>query len=326
MYYEKPGDISYKSFFYALRILSLVGFVLLVGGLTAQHYRIEPLLQLADMTIAMTLIFGSMAIVAISILLVVDYRTGLRRWKQRQADLRLLASREGFTAVPYAPKADHHHKGTPFTIQQDYQLTEIAQFTDTRASFEIGTLVYATRRSVGQSDRLGYIAIALEREVPQILLDAKHNNTFGSNLLQSARKQQTISLEGDFHKHFTVYGPKDLNTDIRAILTPDAMALLIDEAANYDIEFVDKTIYIYKSGGFDLLDTAEYDRCLQLVERIGGKAKARTKHYKLEGNDPSKLQKYLDHEQNAVLFSVLLYAPLPFAAAFITYLILDSVK
>lgn len=325
MYYEKPGDISYKTFFYALRLASLIGFVLLVGGLIVQHYQIEPLLGFADVAIAVTFIFGSGAIVAISILLIVDYRTGLRRWKLRQAALQTLAAQKEFTAVPYAPKVEHHHKGTPFTAQQDYQLTEIAQFTTAHMAAEIGTIVHATRRSIGQSDRLGYIAITLDREVPQILLDANHNNTLGSNLLGSARTQDRISLEGDFYKHFTVHGPKNFNTDIRAILTPDAMAFFMDEASNYDIEFVDKVVYVYKNGGFDLLDSAEYDRCMQLIKKIGGKAKARTKHYMLESGDSSQLEKYLSHEQRAVLFSVLLYAPLPFAAAFITYLTLDII-
>lgn len=326
MYYEKPGDISYKTFFYALRMASFIGLILLVGGLIVQHYQIEPFLRFADTAVGMTLIFGSMFVVLVSLMLFIDYRTGLTRWKQRQTSLQLLASQKGFTAIPYIPKSNHRHTGTPFTTQQDYQLTEIAQFDDSHMSVEIGTVVYATRRSVGHSDKLGYIAVTLDREVPQILLDAKHNNMLGSNLLQSAKKQHVISLEGDFHKYFTVYGPTDFNTDIRAILTPDAMALLIDEAASYDIEFVDKTVYLYKNGGFNLLDTVEYDRCMQLIETIGGKAKSRTKHYSLEGSNPAQLQKYLTHEQNVVLFSILLYAPLPFIAAFITYLTLDLVN
>ena len=84
-----------------------------------------------------------------------------------------------------------------------------------------------------------------------MLLDAKANNTnlFGkslaSNLPVSLRKDQVLSLEGDFDKYFTLYAPKDYERDALYIFTPDLMTLLIDNAHSFDAEVVDNRLYIY---------------------------------------------------------------------------------
>lgn len=322
MYYEQPGGISYRTFLYMLRIIALLGLAFLIGGLIVQHYQIEPWLEWIDVTVGMTLIFGPVLIGSIAFLLFQDYLGGIKRWRHRQELLRKFASKNGFDFVSYT-SGDSTHKGMPFNSGQNFVATEVMQIVKGEAVAEIGTIVYSVRETIGQAEKIGYIAVELDREVPQILLDAQENNKFGSNLLRAAKGHQTVALEGDFNKYFTAYAPHDYEVDLRYILTPDMMALLIDEAKGFDVEFVGNHVYIYRSGGFDLLDEAQYDLCMRLIGTIGDKADTRTRRYRLGSTSIDSMRTQLSRQRRAVIFQVVFYAPLPFIAAFITYFILS---
>ncbi|MEO7546479.1 MAG: hypothetical protein ABIT21_09370 [Terrimesophilobacter sp.] len=75
--------------------------------------------------------------------------------------------------------------------------------------------------------------------VPNMILDAKSNNFLWTNLPQNFSRNQVLSLEGDFDKHFTLYCPKEYEHDALYVFTPDLMTRLIDHAAGYDVELVD---------------------------------------------------------------------------------------
>ena len=85
----------------------------------------------------------------------------------------------------------------------------------------------------------GYLALQLERRLPNMVLDAKANNSlFGSDLPISFARDQKLSLEGDFDRYFTLYCPKEYERDALYVFTPDLMALLIDNTAQFDVEIV----------------------------------------------------------------------------------------
>ncbi len=83
----------------------------------------------------------------------------------------------------------------------------------------------------------GQVTIPLKKAMPHIVLDAKGNNGFfgATSLPEGFDKSQVISLEGDFDKYFTLYGPEGYQTDVRYILTPDVMQVLIDHARGRDV-------------------------------------------------------------------------------------------
>jgi hypothetical protein len=134
----------------------------------------------------------------------------------------------------------------------------------------------------------GYVAIKLDRMLPQMILDAKANNFLGTNLPLSFSRDQVLSLEGDFDRYFTLYCPKEYERDALYVFTPDLMARLVDEAALFDVEIVDDWMFLYSAKTFDLADPQAIARLFRIVDSVGDRTLSRTQRYadsKLAGAD-----------------------------------------
>ncbi|MFS0734434.1 hypothetical protein ABC304_00755 [Microbacterium sp. 1P10UB] len=107
--------------------------------------------------------------------------------------------------------------------------------------------------------RWGYVAIKLDVPLPHIVLDALSNNgLFGSNLPSSFDRDQRLSLEGDFDRHFALYCPNGYERDALYLFTPDIMARFIDNAAALDVEIVDQWLFLYAKRDMSTLDPATW--------------------------------------------------------------------
>jgi hypothetical protein len=126
------------------------------------------------------------------------------------------------------------------------------------------------------SEEFAYIALRLDRVLPHIMLDAKRNRSRTAIL----RKEQVLSLEGDFDKHFTMYAPGGYERDALYIFTPDLMALLIDEASAFDVEIVDNWMMFHSSRLFDLEDPAVHDRVFRIADMVGAKTLRQSDGYR----------------------------------------------
>lgn len=106
-----------------------------------------------------------------------------------------------------------------------------------------------------QTHHWGYVAVKLDAPLPHIVLDATSNDSlFGSNLPLTFGKDQRLSLEGDFDRHFALYCPADYERDALYLFTPDIMARFIDNAAALDVEIVDDWLFLYARRDFSTLD------------------------------------------------------------------------
>ena len=127
--------------------------------------------------------------------------------------------------------------------------------------------------------RWGYLAIKLDRMLPHMVLDAKSNNFFGSNLPTKFSRNQVLSLEGNFDEYFTLYCPREYEQDALYVFTPDLMARLIDEASRFDVEIIDDWMFVYSSQPFDLMNAATIDRAFRIIDTVGDKTVDRTEWY-----------------------------------------------
>ncbi len=176
------------------------------------------------------------------------------------------------------------HTGLIFSLGDSQRLyNRFIEASEER--FEIGNYQFSTGSKKNRKYyQWGYVCIRLERNVPHMVLDAIHNNTtllgFSlSNLPTSFDKDQTLSLEGDFNSHFTLYAPREYERDALYIFTPDLMALLIDTTAQYDIETVDDRLYVYSPETFDLQDQKTLETIFSIIDIVGAKTINRTKRY-----------------------------------------------
>ena len=150
---------------------------------------------------------------------------------------------------------------------------------------EFGGYQYTT--GSGKSRRThywSYLSLELDRRLPHMVLDARANNGLfgGTNLPASFRRDQVLSLEGDFDRHFTLYCPREYERDALYVFTPDLMALLVDEAGPYDVEIVDDRMLLYSSTPFRAASVPVLSRLLRIVDTVGAKTLARTDRYRDE--------------------------------------------
>lgn len=105
----------------------------------------------------------------------------------------------------------------------------------------------------------GYVAVKLSSPLPHIVLDAVGNNAlFGSNLPASFDRDQRLSLEGEFDRHFALYCPRGYERDALYLFTPDVMARFIDSAAALDVEIIDDWLFLYTKRDVSTLDPATW--------------------------------------------------------------------
>lgn len=147
---------------------------------------------------------------------------------------------------------------------------------------EIGNYTYVTGSGKNRTvHTYAFVSVPLERALPHMVLDAKSNNLFGkfSNLPDTFDGNQTLSLEGDFDNYFTLYAPRQYERDALYVFTPDVMAALIDSGSSYDMEAIDKRLYIYRSGHFNLMNEGEMRSLFAIIGMISSELRAQTKRY-----------------------------------------------
>ena len=160
-------------------------------------------------------------------------------------------SYEGRVASPSLP-------GMIFSLGSSRLSTDLVRGTRPRF-VEFGNYQYTVRSGKNSTTyRWGYVAVKLDVPLPNIVLDAKGNNGFGSNLPASFQKEQRLSLEGDFDQYFTLYCPEGYERDALYLFSPDIMARFIDNAAELDVEIVDDWVFLYTQRKVSTLDPATW--------------------------------------------------------------------
>lgn len=218
------------------------------------------------------------AVVALILFLLYRAIFGLGRWEKA---MRL----EGFATANTLRYSTHSanpsYPGTIFGL--GHSRAAIDHVTASSGRFlDIGSYRYKTGSGKEEvTHTWGFMALSLDRSLPHMILDSKANNgLFGSSNLPAAfSKSQVLSLEGDFDRYFTLYCPREYERDALYVFTPDLMALLIDEAAPYDVEIIDNWMFVYSSVRLDPLSPATYQRMFRIVDTVGAKTLSQTDRY-----------------------------------------------
>lgn len=256
---------------------------LLVGGFVLLIFVVPILITMSLVTSAFLgdaamLGFGMLFLALFAGLLVWAAIAGSRRWP-RWVRLDKFARANGLVFSPMDPNPSY--PGAIFQIGSDRQAVEHLRTADGRF-LDLGNYRYTVGSGKNRSTRTwGFLALELDRRLPHMLLDAKANNGLfgGTNLPAAFDRTQVLSLEGDFDRFFTLYCPKEYERDALYVFTPDLMALLIDEAAPYDVEIIDDWMFVYSQAPFDALNPATYERLFRIVETVGSKTVQRTDRY-----------------------------------------------
>jgi hypothetical protein len=191
----------------------------------------------------------------------------------------------GFDYVPKIANPDH--QGFIFTVPYVKDRVVLNSITDASGSqFEIGTFQYVQGSGKNEVERkFGFMRMQLDRNLPHMVLDTTADDTkfFGirqSNLGMSFTKDQAMRLEGNFNDYFTLYAPKEYETDALYVFTPDLMARLIDNAGSFNAEIVDSSLYIYSTNDMPLDKRETYEKLFGIYNTVGLKALKQTGNYR----------------------------------------------
>ena len=125
--------------------------------------------------------------------------------------------------------------------------------------------------SVGlkESGRWGYAAVKLSRPLPHIVLDAVGNNSLlSANLPSAFKRDQRLSLEGDFDTYFRLYCPAGYERDALYLFTPDVMARFVDNAAALDVEIVDDWLFLYSTRDLSTVDAKTWEWLFSAIDAV----------------------------------------------------------
>ncbi|TBN57029.1 hypothetical protein EYE40_06230 [Glaciihabitans arcticus] len=208
-------------------------------------------------------------------------RRGSRLWSER---LRTSRFAEQNGADYEASSAQVDESGLIFNHGTDRRVSDRVRF-QREPKFEAGNLHYRVLLPKGATMDFhwGYLAVPLERRFPHTVLDSRSNNGLrGITLPATLANRGAIELEGDFSEFFELTVPAGYERDALYLLTPDLMAILIDEGADLDVEIVDDTLYVYRTTPFDLASSDEWRRIRRIVDTIGDRTQTRTSRYRDE--------------------------------------------
>ncbi|PCE15053.1 hypothetical protein AUC47_14795 [Microbacterium sp. SZ1] len=197
------------------------------------------------------LLFGGLTVGVIAL---------VRRANRQRALTRFRLSRfAAANAMTYLDRIDAPPlPGLIFQAGSGRMSTDVLRGTAPRF-VEFGNYQYTTSNGKqSQTHRWGYVAVKLDVPLPNIILDALGNNTLGRSLAAGFRRDQRLSLEGDFDRYFSLYCPEGYEVDALYLFTPDVMARFIDHAAELDVEIVDDWLFLYTKREASTLDPATW--------------------------------------------------------------------
>jgi hypothetical protein len=203
---------------------------------------------------------------------------GTGRW-ERWLRMDRFAAANGLVFSP--ADANPSYPGAIFSIGDSRKAIDHFRTADGRF-IDFGNYQYTTGSGKNRSTRTwGFLALKLDRKLPNMVLDARANNGLfgGTNLPAHFGKEQILSLEGDFNEFFTLYCPKEYERDALYVFTPDLMALLIDNAAPFDVEVVDDWMFVYSNSALPAAQPAVYQRLFRIIETVGAKTLTQTDRY-----------------------------------------------
>ena len=178
-----------------------------------------------------------------------------------RAHLRLVrfAEANGMTYLP-GPMSDGHFG----SARRYFDLTRVMR-PAAAPGVEFGNheIVTAGRRE-GAPRFGGYAMIRLAHEMPNIRVIARRGVMRRAlTMMSRPEREQRLSLEGDFDRHYALYCPAGGERDALYLFTPDILAVLIDRVRGLDVEVVGDRLLLTS---FDDVVTRDPERWRDVIE------------------------------------------------------------
>ncbi|PRA83244.1 hypothetical protein [Microbacterium sp. MYb66] len=238
------------------------------------------------------LLLGQLGTVLAGAAIVAASTVAIRRHRRRRAVLAGIAEALGWTFRAdvgdrvWGGSVDEQIDRGSRTAQDhlDARHTEIP-FDSIERTFVVGDREGATMHTIRA------VRIPLPSEAPRITLRSRRGGGALSVLPRRPTGTSQLRLEGDFSDVFEVSVPRGYETDALYVLTPDLMAILLDESAELDLEIIDSTLHVYFPA-VDLTDEAELRGFVTVIAALHDRFGRRTLLYRDEAAEPLDPETY----------------------------------
>ena len=203
-----------------------------------------------------------------------------RKWRRRRAAADLAISRGWHYNVEWDPRA---YPATLFRTGSRAWVENAAHLHEPRY-IEVGNYSFETAERASGRREVGFVGIGLDRRLPHMYLEAAQRGRPRAYVPQFSPDQR-LSLEGDFDRWFRLYCPREYETDALYVITPDVMALMIDEAPGFDIEIIDDWMFVVAREPFDMADARVLDFAQRLAATLGGTTARQSARYRDDRSD-----------------------------------------
>lgn len=286
---DLPGGTARRSWSSGLRFIAIIA-VSIVCLLIVAAWSFMALGRADVFSVIPELLHGAVSFTFVAVVLIGGietlYYASVRR-KQRLAKIAAFAAANQLTfRQDIAPDG---LSGMIFDEGHDRTIAEVLAFPD---GIEIGNYRYVTGSGKNRrTHSFGYVRIALNKTLPNMVLDAKSSNFMGiTNLPDVFHPSQKLQLEGDFNSYFDLYVPRQYERDALYVFTPDVMQVLIDSGRQYDMEVVGSELYVYQSVSVDLASEKRLGELLRAVDAITAELRSQTSRYRDERLRSSAVQ------------------------------------
>ncbi len=247
---------------------SIVAVAIFVGMVTLVLY----VSLLAQAPIAVNAILLLVGLVVLALVPYTFYKKAVT-----QVKLARMAVANGMVAQFNVP--DPGYNGLYFQHGSDRYLQVLLE--DTSDGSLIGTYQYTT--GSGRSRQIHTLCFArktLTRKLPHIVLDNVKNNFWKfTNLPTIFSSDQKLSLEGDFNESFTLYAPKEYESDALYVFTPDVMLAFIESGYDIDAEIIDDQLYVYFDGPYSLENERFISSVYNIIKKLGHEVEQQSNYY-----------------------------------------------
>lgn len=148
--------------------------------------------------------------------------------------------------------------GSIFTQGTERRTMDIIR-SNGKPQFLFGTHDYVTGSGRARSTNVwGFIAVDINADIPHTIFDAKANNgkvlgvQLFSNLPTIFDKNQQVSVNPGFDQLYTTYTTDKNAVDLTSIFNEEVVAKLQTLSVSYDIEVIDRKVYVYHASAFKM--------------------------------------------------------------------------
>ncbi|GAA2178621.1 hypothetical protein GCM10009847_09480 [Leucobacter tardus] len=239
-----------------VRLIGVVTALLPIGALAMGYGMVQEVLEGGEDRASQLL--GMSAFLSLMLL-----GSGILIWWTTRQRARLTSARDHFAFAHFAEANGLDYSARPTRSPDGADtLTRTMRARDTPRELLFANRESSQSRGVGDGRTHfgGVCLLEVAAPLPNIRLRSRRHRTPAFSAYAAPARDQRLSLEGDFDRHFEMSVPRGYERDALYLFTPDVMAWLIDDVQSFDVELIDRSVVLHSRSDVVTRNPADWNR------------------------------------------------------------------